>query len=578
MGMKLVRLCVLVVSVQFVCGQYSTTPCPGVFDFVNDGHHVYGQITLRPVAPVSSLVIRLNFTVAAKLLNNYVGRIDAQDSNTLLQRYNRGQPATYLVHFPVTNPLPKLTSLTVNGETVCYGPGDMLLPDVASYVTTLSLQHTSFLQGGGGGGAPVYNNFQHQPQIRPSVRPQQPVPTTVDHIHFGDDDATAHIYTFNNVEPTWNTGNTQYYVVNNTNPYPPATQQYQPPTPQYQRPTQQQPITQSRPTYEYDEPPYEITSRRPARPPAYPVTNRPTPEPAPVTRPNDYYFPAEQPAARPESNSNFPEEENVECGTVSGGNNRLPLIYNGNAYDRGEMPWLVAIYKTEQASLRFVCGGTLVSERHIISAAHCMQRRGSLTSIKDIVVKVGVHHLNDWSDDITVTRALEAATIHEAYNPLTLQNDILVLTLDKSVRFNQYIRPACLWAGNTDLSLIVGRSGTVAGWGDQGVGGIGAQGEPHKVNIPIVSTNDCRASKSLFHELTFDNTLCAGDRKGSGPCVGDSGGGMYLFDDGKWRIRGVVSVSLRADNGDATCNLNEYVVFTDTAKFLQWIRNIMAQR
>ena len=50
----------------------------------------------------------------------------------------------------------------------------------------------------------------------------------------------------------------------------------------------------------------------------------------------------------------------------------------------------------------------------------------------------------------------------------------------------------------------------MAGWGDQGVGGIGKQGVPHKVNIPIVSTNDCRASKSQFHELTFDTTLCAG--------------------------------------------------------------------
>ncbi|KAJ8712773.1 hypothetical protein PYW08_008077 [Mythimna loreyi] len=567
MGIKSVRLCVLVFSLQIVCGQYSSTPCPGVFDFVNDGHNVYGQITLRPVAPVSSLIIRLNFTVAAKLLNNYVGRIDAQDSNTLLQRYNSGQPVTYLVHFPITSPLPKLTALIVNGDTICYGPGD-----VASYVTTLSLQHTSFLQGGAGA-VPVYNNFQHQPQSRPSVRPQRPQPTTVDHIQFGDDDATAHIYTFNNVEPTWSNGNTQYYVVNNTNSYTQPTQQYQPPTPQYQRPTQQ--ITHSRPTYEYDEPPYEITSRRPARPPVYPVTTRPTVEYPPVTQPNNFY-PAEQPAARPESNFNVPEE-NVECGTVSGGNNRLPLIYNGAAYDRGEVPWLVAVYKTEQASLRFVCGGTLVSDRHVVSAAHCMQRRGSLTSIKDIVVKVGVHNLNDWSDDVTVTRALQAATIHEAYNPLTLQNDILVLTLDKSVKFNQYIRPACLWAGNTDLSLIVGKFGTVAGWGDQGVGGIGAQGEPHKVNIPIVSTNDCRASKALFHELTFDSTLCAGDRMGSGPCVGDSGGGMYLFNGGKWRVRGIVSVSLRAENGDATCNLNEYVVFTDTAKFLTWIKNIIAQ-
>lgn len=50
----------------------------------------------------------------------------------------------------------------------------------------------------------------------------------------------------------------------------------------------------------------------------------------------------------------------------------------------------------------------------------------------------------------------------------------------------------------------------MAGWGEQGVGGVGRQGMPRKVNIPIVSTNDCRASASLFHGLTSDTTLCAG--------------------------------------------------------------------
>lgn len=69
MNVKRVCLCVLVFSVLFVCGQYSTTPCPGVFDFEDDGHHVYGKITLRPVVPVTSLVIRINFTIAAQLFN-----------------------------------------------------------------------------------------------------------------------------------------------------------------------------------------------------------------------------------------------------------------------------------------------------------------------------------------------------------------------------------------------------------------------------------------------------------------------------------------------------------------------------
>uniref|UniRef100_A0A2H1WH83 SFRICE_029542 n=1 Tax=Spodoptera frugiperda TaxID=7108 RepID=A0A2H1WH83_SPOFR len=72
--------------------------------------------------------------------------------------------------------------------------------------------------------------------------------------------------------------------------------------------------------------------------------------------------------------------------------------------------------------------------------------------------------------------------------------------------------------------------------------------------------------------------LSHGDRNGAGPCVGDSGGGLYLLEGGKWRLRGVVSVSLRAENGDNTCNLNEYIIFTDTAKYLGWIRRILSEK
>lgn len=66
-----------------------------------------------------------------------------------------------------------------------------------------------------------------------------------------------------------------------------------------------------------------------------------------------------------------------------------------------------------------------------------------------------------------------------------------------------------------------------------------------------------------------------GDRNGVGPCLGDSGGGLYILEGGRWRLRGVVSLSLRPENGDKTCNLDEYVIFTDAAKYLPWIKGIV---
>jgi hypothetical protein len=66
---------------------------------------------------------------------------------------------------------------------------------------------------------------------------------------------------------------------------------------------------------------------------------------------------------------------------------------------------------------------------------------------------------------------------------------------------------------------------------------------------------------------------------GSGPCSGDSGGGMYTperMENGatRWMLRGVVSQSL-LDETTHQCDLRNYVVFTDVAKHVTWIRQII---
>lgn len=62
----------------------------------------------------------------------------------------------------------------------------------------------------------------------------------------------------------------------------------------------------------------------------------------------------------------------------------------------------------------------------------------------------------------------------------------------------------------------------------------------------------------------------SGFRNGSGPCNGDSGGGFMLQKNDRWTLRGIVSTSL-LDQETRTCDLTNYVVFTDTSKFLDWL-------
>ncbi|XP_026488066.2 serine protease gd-like [Vanessa tameamea] len=487
-----------------VCGQNVKSPCPQYFEYKSDGTGLHGVINLQPFDFVPSLLVRANFTIAARLPSTFPGSVQPIGSEiTLLKDFNRGVPLQYRVNFPVISPLPKLTALTVNDNVLCYATGDT--PGGAAYVTTISLQHMLFFKSGTNG---LYA------MINP---PTQTPPPEIQYVQ------SPPLQTINN-------------NVNNQSPL---------------RPNEEEDPTRTTERY-------HGTTRKP--------TGLTTKRPWPIKQ-SDKGQNSQQPGGSLNA---------LECGiSGDGARDYVPLVYNGLSYDRGEWPWLVALYKRKFSSLSYICAGTLISEKHVVTAAHCMQRKSSYTSIKNIVVKAGVYNLEDWSDDITVTRTLTGASIHNAYNASTLANDLLVLTLDKDIPLSNFIKPACLWSGSPDLNRIVGKSGVVAGWGANEMGP-GGKGEPRMVQMPIVSTATCRASKPEFHKLTSTKTLCAGDHSGSGPCLGDSGGGLYILDNGRWRLRGVVSLSLWTENGESTCNLDDYVVFTDTAQYLPWINNVMS--
>lgn len=62
---------------------------------------------------------------------------------------------------------------------------------------------------------------------------------------------------------------------------------------------------------------------------------------------------------------------------------------------------------------------------------------------------------------------------------------------------------------------------------------------------------------------------------GTSVCNGDSGGGMYFGDNDIYKLRGIVSLTVsRSDRN--VCNPQEYVIFSDAAKYLPWVTENMA--
>lgn len=109
----------------------------------------------------------------------------------------------------------------------------------------------------------------------------------------------------------------------------------------------------------------------------------------------------------------------------------------------------------------------------------------------------------------------------------------------------------------------------VAGWGADEQGNT-FTAVPKKVDTKIVSDSECLRSSSAYNMLTSPRTFCAGNRDDTGPCMGDSGSGLMINRNGRWYLRGVVSAG---QTKNRQCNLQEFVVFCDVAKHLQWIAN-----
>lgn len=85
------------------------------------------------------------------------------------------------------------------------------------------------------------------------------------------------------------------------------------------------------------------------------------------------------------------------------------------------------------------------------------------------------------------------------------------MKLNQPVRFTDRVRPICLWSENRDLNYIIGKEGTVVGWGFDQTGVVTET--LFKTNMPVVNTQTCIYSyPEFFSRFTNEKTYCAGFR------------------------------------------------------------------
>ncbi|CAG9837665.1 unnamed protein product [Diabrotica balteata] len=212
-------------------------------------------------------------------------------------------------------------------------------------------------------------------------------------------------------------------------------------------------------------------------------------------------------------------------------------IFGGKEASIEDHPWIVSL---QIPSLGHSCGGSLISEEWVITAAHCFMNE----SLQPESIIAGTSDLTH--PDTTIK--IENVILHEKFRPKRFYDyDIAVVKLAEKVTFSDKIQPINL--PEQDAKVRISTSLTVAGWGFTKISGPASD---VLMETTVRVTRHCPCMKTI---------IAAFDRK-SGICRGDSGGPLQL----NGTLVGLVSGSRHI------CESPYPAIYTNVALFRTWIK------
>lgn len=256
-----------------------------------------------------------------------------------------------------------------------------------------------------------------------------------------------------------------------------------------------------------------------------------------------------------------------------------PRIVGGTDADITDFPWQVALVTSVTPPYDSICGGSIINERWILTAAHCKFDDNGNVPVRAVLI--GTADLTDASDAqvIPVNRFI----IHEDFVDLddevqegefALDNDIAVIELSDAIDFTACgsrcatIEP--LTSSDEGTLAPISAAALVSGWGNLN-GDPDVEDYPDILQQADVNILDCTSSPVLYSsDMISPNMMCASANDFSRDgCTGDSGGPLVVPNG---EGTGYVQAGIVSWGSSAGCAITGYPgVYTRVANFSRWI-------